>query len=53
MEPQPLFVFLLFERGSEKNTLELSNEVLLSKTKLNHLNIKAMIIYLFVKKTNI
>ena len=52
-QPHPFFVFLQFEGGSEKNILELSNEVLLSETKLNHLNIKAMIVYLFVKKTNI
>ena len=32
----PLFVFLQFEADSDKNTLELSNEVLLSHTKLNY-----------------
>ena len=34
------------------NTLQLSNEVLLSETKLNHVNTKAIRIYLLVKKTD-
>ena len=52
-QPQPLFVFLQFEAGSDINTLELSNEVLLSETKLNHVNTKATMVHSFVKKTNI
>ena len=43
-QPQPLFVFLQFEAGSDKNTLELSNEVLLGETKLNHVHTKATMV---------
>ena len=47
------FVLLQFETGSiENNILELSNEVLLSKTKLNHIDNKATRVYFFPKKTN-
>ena len=51
--PQPLFIFLQFERDSDRNTLKLSNEVLFSETKLNHVKSKTMRVYSFVKKTNI
>ena len=51
--PQPLFIFLQFEPDSDRNTLKLSNEVLFSETKLNHVNNKTMRVYSFVKKTNI
>ena len=40
-QPQPSLVFLQFEVGSDKNILDLSNEVLLSEIKLNHGNTKA------------
>ena len=53
MQPQPLFVFLQFEVGSDENILELSNKLLLTETKLNCVNIKATRVYSVVKKTNI
>ena len=37
-QPQPLFVFLQFEASSHKIILEVSDEVLLSQTKLNNVN---------------
>ena len=46
------FTFLEFEVGSDANALELSNLILLSKTKLNQVNKKVMRAYLFVKKAN-
>ena len=46
-----MFVFLQIETGSDKNTLELDIEVLLSKTKLNDVNIKSTRVYSFAKKT--
>ena len=49
MQPQPLFSFLIYKGGSDKSTLELSNEALLSGAKLNYVNTKAP----FVKNTNI
>ena len=52
-QTRPLFVFIKFEAGSEKNILELSNEVLLSVVKLNHANIKAAWVYSLRKLTNI
>ena len=52
IQPQLLFVLLQFEVGSDKNTLELSNEVLLSETKRNHVNTKATRVYSFLKNTN-
>ena len=52
-EPQSLFVFFQFEIGSDKNKLEMSNEVLLSETKLEHVITKASRVYSFVKRTNI
>ena len=53
MQPQPLFVFLQFEVGSDENILEFSNKLLLTETKLNRVNIKATRVYSVVKKTNI
>ena len=53
MQPHLVFVFHQFEVSSDKKTLELSNSILLSKAKLNHVNTKATRVYLFVKKTNI
>ena len=38
MQPHTLFVFLQFEAGSDKNTIEFSNEDLLDETKLNLIN---------------
>ena len=40
-------------QNKEVNTLELSNEVLFSKAKLNHVNTKATKVSFSVKKTNI
>ena len=47
-QPQPMYVFIQFEGGLVKNTLELSSEVLLGETKLNYDNIKATMVYWFV-----
>ena len=53
MQPQRLFTFLQFEGVSDKNKPELSNEVLLSEIKLNHVNTKVTKVYSFMKKANI
>ena len=52
-QPQTVFAFTQFEAVSNKNTLELSNEVLLNETNQNHVNTKATRVYSFVKKINI
>ena len=52
-QSQPRFAFPQFEPGSDKNKLELGNEILLSEIKLNHVNIKATRVYMLVKKINI
>ena len=44
--------FLQFEAGSNNNTMERRNLVLLSETKLNHLNSKTARVQSFVKKTS-
>ena len=44
-QPQPPFISLQFDVVLVTNTLELSNEVLLSETKLSHLIMKATRIF--------
>ena len=39
-QPQTLFIFLQSKVASDTNTLELSNEILLNETKLDHVNTK-------------
>ena len=40
-----MFIFLQLEAGSDKNTLELTKEGLISETKLDLVNTKAMRVY--------